>query len=125
MLNKIVIIEAFEFFHGNMRKLSEPNGFFAEKRDSTDLSSGVNLIREILPENEILSATPPHCAGFGVLGEISNPETSPNPEELSFRYYRHYLARCREIEDMRYFDESLEFDRLYDVLNENVLNCRN
>ncbi|MFI5211998.1 MAG: hypothetical protein ACHQIH_03880 [Ignavibacteria bacterium] len=49
----------------------------------------------------------------------------PYDKKISSKDYRYYMERCKEIEAMHYFEEFMDYDRVYDVLNENVLNCRN
>ena len=125
MLNKMVIAVDSEFADQKLTKLSEPIEFFGIEGSTSDGCSEVKLIREMLLEYEILGISPGHGHGINVLEEISRSETKPYIEKLSNPDYRYYMNRCKEIEAVHYFDESMEFDRVYDILNENVLNYRN
>lgn len=56
--------------------------------------------------------------GIKVLEDINTMENRPYVIVLSNLNYQYYRDKCKNLGAMHFFDKAMEFDKVYDVLNE-------
>mgnify|MGYP006317619755 FL=1 len=76
------------------------------------------MIRELNPDYIILDISLRHGHGIKVFEDISDFVHKPYVIVLSNLNYQYYREKCKSLGAMHFFDKAMEFEKVYEILNE-------
>ncbi len=114
----MIIVEDSDLVVQKLTKLLEPLENIRIEGRASDGYTAVNLIKELHPDYVILDISLKFGHGIKVLEEISHFEFKPYVIVLSNLNYQYYKEKCKKLGAMHFFDKAMEFEKVYDVLNE-------
>ncbi|HMQ98952.1 MAG TPA: response regulator [Ignavibacteria bacterium] len=114
----MLIVEDSDLVVQKLTKLLEPLENIRIVGRASDGYTAVKLIKEMHPDYVILDISLKYGHGIKVLEEISHFEHKPYVIVLSNLNYQYYRDKCRKLGAMHFFDKAMEFEKVYDVLNE-------
>lgn len=114
----MLIVEDSDLVVQKLTKLLEPLENIRIEGRASDGYTAVKLIKEMHPDYVILDISLKYGHGIKVLEEISHFEHKPYVIVLSNLNYQYYRDKCRKLGAMHFFDKAMEFEKVYDVLNE-------
>jgi len=115
---KMIIVEDSDLVVQKLTKLLQPlDGIKIEGRAS-DGYTAVKMIKELNPDYVILDISLKYGHGIKVLEEIAGFENRPYVIVLSNLNYQYYREKCLKLGAMHFFDKAMEFEKVYDILNE-------
>ena len=115
---KMLIVEDSDLVVQKLTKLLEPLDNIKIEGRASDGYSAVNMIKEMKPDYVILDISLKYGHGLKVLEEISHFEYKPYIIVLSNLNYQYYRDKCRNLGAMHFFDKAMEFEKVYEILNE-------
>jgi len=114
----MLIIEDSDLVVQKLTKLLEPLDNIRIEGRASDGYTAVKLIKEMHPDYVILDISLKYGHGIKVLEEISHFDFKPYVIVLSNLNYQYYRDKCKKLGAMHFFDKAMEFEKVYDVLNE-------
>ncbi len=114
----MLIIEDSELVVQKLRKLLEPLEDIKIEGTTADGYAAVKMIKELKPDYVILDISLKYGHGIKVLEDIKNFEYKPYVIVLSNQNYQYYRDKCKSLGAMHYFDKAMEFEKVYEVLNQ-------
>jgi len=114
----MLIVEDSDLVVQKLTKLLEPLENISIKGRCSDGYTAVKLIKELHPDYVILDISLKYGHGIKVLEEISHFDFKPYVIVLSNLNYQYYRDKCKNLGAMHFFDKAMEFEKVYDVLNE-------
>ncbi|MBL8017313.1 MAG: response regulator [Ignavibacteria bacterium] len=114
----MIIVEDSDLVVEKLTKLLEPLKNVNIEARASDGYTAVRLIKELHPDYVILDISLKYGHGIKVLEDINTMENRPYVIVLSNLNYQYYRDKCKNLGAMHFFDKAMEFDKVYDVLNE-------
>lgn len=114
----LIIVEDSDLVVRKLTKLLEPLENIRIDKTASDGYTAVKLIKELNPDYVILDISLKFGHGIKVLEEISDFEQKPYVIVLSNLNYQYYRDKCLKLGAKHFFDKAMEFEKVYDVLNE-------
>jgi len=114
----MLIVEDSDLVVQKLTKLLEPLDNIRIEGRASDGYTAVQLIQEMHPDYVILDISLKYGHGIKVLEEISHFDFKPYVIVLSNLNYQYYRDKCKKLGAMHFFDKAMEFEKVYDVLNE-------
>jgi len=114
----MLIVEDSDLVVQKLTKLLEPLDNIRIEGRASDGYTAVKLIKEMHPDYVILDISLKYGHGIKVLEEISHFDFKPYVIVLSNLNYQYYRDKCKKLGAMHFFDKAMEFEKVYDVLNE-------
>ncbi|MEO8512573.1 MAG: response regulator [Ignavibacteria bacterium] len=114
----ILIIEDSDLVVQKLTRLLEPLENIRVMASVSDGYNAVRMITEMKPDYIILDISLKFGHGIKVLEEISKFEIKPYIIVLSNLNYQYYKDRCKSLGAMHFFDKAMEFEKVYEILNE-------
>ena len=114
----MLIVEDSDLVVQKLTKLLEPLENIRIEGRASDGYTAVKLIKELHPDYIILDISLKYGHGIKVLEEIAQFEFKPYVIVLSNLNYQYYRDKCKNLGAMHFFDKAMEFEKVYDVLNE-------
>jgi DNA-binding NarL/FixJ family response regulator len=114
----MLIVEDSDLVVQKLTKLLEPLKNIRIEGRCSDGYTAVKLIKELRPDFVILDISLKYGHGIKVLEEISHFDYRPYVIILSNLNYQYYRDKCKKLGAMHFFDKAMEFEKVYDVLNE-------
>lgn len=119
---KLIIVEDSEMIVKRLKKLLEPLVNVRIEATASDGYNAVRLVRDLRPDYVILDISLKFGHGIRVLEEISTMERKPFVIVLSNLSYQYYRDKCLDLGAKHFFDKAMEFEKVYDILNERSTN---
>ena len=117
----MIIVEDSDLVVQKLKKLLEPLKHIKFEGRASDGHTAVKMIKELKPDFVILDISLKYGHGIKVLEEISGVPDKPYVIVLSNLNYDYYKDKCKMLGAKHYFDKALEFEKVFDVLNEYAL----
>lgn len=114
----MIIVEDSDLVVEKLTKLLEPLQNINIEARASDGYTAVKLIKELNPDYVILDISLKYGHGIKVLEDINTMERRPYVIVLSNLNYQYYRDKCKTLGAMHFFDKAMEFEKVYDVLNE-------
>ncbi|HWA05929.1 MAG TPA: response regulator [Ignavibacteria bacterium] len=114
----MLIVEDSDLVVQKLTKLLEPLENIRIEGRASDGYTAVKLIKEMHPDYVILDISLKYGHGIKVLEEITHFDFKPYVIVLSNLNYQYYRDKCKNLGAMHFFDKAMEFEKVYDVLNE-------
>lgn len=114
----MIIVEDSDLVVEKLTKLLEPLKNINIEARASDGYTAVKLIKELHPDYVILDISLKYGHGIKVLEDIGSMEQKPYVIVLSNLNYQYYRDKCESLGAMHFFDKAMEFEKVYDVLNE-------
>lgn len=114
----MLIVEDSDLVVQKLTKLLEPIENIKIEGRASDGYTAVKMIKELHPDYVILDISLKMGHGIKVLEDISGLENKPYVIVLSNLNYQYYRDKCERLGAMHFFDKAMEFEKVYDVLNE-------
>lgn len=114
----MLIVEDSDLVVQKLTKLLEPLENIKIEGRASDGYTAVKMIKELHPDYVILDISLKMGHGIKVLEDISGLENKPYVIVLSNLNYQYYRDKCARLGAMHFFDKAMEFEKVYDVLNE-------
>lgn len=114
----MIIVEDSDLVVQKLTKLLEPLENIRIEGRASDGYTAVNMIRELKPDYVILDISLKYGHGLKVLEDIADFEHKPYVIVLSNLNYQYYRDKCKMLGAMQFFDKAMEFEKVYDILNE-------
>jgi two-component system response regulator EvgA len=114
----MIIVEDSDIVVEKLTKLLMPLKNIKIEARASDGYNAVKLIKEMKPDFVILDICLKYGHGIRVLEDIFDMENKPYVIVLSNLNYQYYRDKCKSLGAMHFFDKALEFEKVYDVLNQ-------
>lgn len=114
----MIIVEDSDLVVQKLSKLLEPLENIRIDCRASDGYTAVKLIKELNPDYVILDISLKYGHGIKVLEEISELKQKPYVIVLSNLNYQYYRDKCLKLGAKHFFDKAMEFEKVYEVLNE-------
>lgn len=114
----MLIVEDSELVVQKLKKLLEPLENISIDATASDGYTAVKLIKELNPDYVILDISLKYGHGIKVLEEIYGLKQKPYVIVLSNLNYQYYKDKCIKLGADHFFDKAMEFEKVYEVLNE-------
>ncbi|KXK54665.1 MAG: response regulator receiver protein [Chlorobi bacterium OLB5] len=114
----MLIVEDSELVVQKLKKLLEPLENISIDATASDGYTAVKLIKELNPDYVILDISLKYGHGIKVLEEIYGLKQKPYVIVLSNLNYQYYKDKCLKLGADHFFDKAMEFEKVYEVLNE-------
>lgn len=114
----MILVEDSDLVVEKLTKLLEPLKNVNIEARASDGYTAVKLIKELHPDYVILDISLKYGHGIKVLEDISSMEQKPYVIVLSNLNYQYYRDKCKSLGAMQFFDKAMEFEKVYDILNE-------
>lgn len=114
----ILIVEDSDLVVQKLEKLLEPLENVKVTARAAEGHSAVKLIIDNRPDFVILDISLKYGHGIKVLEEISRLDYRPYIIVLTNLNYQYYRDRCLSLGAMHFFDKAMEFEKVYEILNE-------
>ena len=118
----LLIIEDSDMIVKRLANLLEPIENINIEGRASDGYTAVKMIKELKPDFVILDISLKFGHGIKVLEEISCMEQKPYIIVLSNLNYQYYRDKCLMLGAKQFFDKAMEFEKVYDILNERSAN---
>lgn len=119
---KLLIIEDSDLIVQRLINLLEPLGEIEIQGRASDGYTAVKMIKVLKPDYVILDISLKFGHGIRVLEEISGMAQKPYVIVLSNLDYQYYRDKCKSLGAEQFFDKAMEFEKVYDILNERSTN---
>jgi DNA-binding NarL/FixJ family response regulator len=114
----ILIVEDSDLVAEKLKKLLEPLKNLKVSGRASDGLSAVKMIWETKPDYVILDVSLKHGHGIKVLEEIYAMDFRPYIIVLTNLNSHYFRQRCISLGAMQFFDKAMEFEKVYEILNE-------
>jgi len=114
----MILVEDSDLVVEKLTKLLEPLKNVNIEARASDGYTAVKLIKELHPDYVILDISLKYGHGIKVLEDISSMEQKPYVIVLSNLNFQYYRDKCKSLGAMHFFDKAMEFEKVYDILNE-------
>lgn len=118
----MIIVEDSDLVVQKLTKLLEPLENIRIEGRASDGYTAVNMIKELKPDYVILDISLKYGHGLKVLEDIADFDYKPYVIVLSNLNYQYYRDKCKMLGAMHFFDKAMEFEKVYDILNERTAN---
>jgi DNA-binding NarL/FixJ family response regulator len=121
----MLIVEDSDLVVKKLSRLLEPIPGLKIDGRASDGYSAVRMIKEYLPDFVILDISLKQGHGIQVLEEVQKMSYKPYIIVLTNLNFRYYRDKCRKLGAKHFFDKTMEFEKVYDVLYEKTTGKQN